>query len=140
MTKEEIIAKIRKVEALYAGTGFDGEKNAAASALARLNAQLATAPEDKIEFKVSMPDPWKRQLFVALVRRHGLQPYRMARQRRTTVMVRDTPSHMNQILWPEFEELSTLLHQYLDEATHDIISSGVHGDLSDASENPSLPG
>jgi hypothetical protein len=53
-------------------------------------------------------------------------------------MVRDTPSHMNQILWPEFLELSKLLHAYLDEATRDIISRGVHGDLSEASENPGL--
>jgi hypothetical protein len=28
-----------------------------------------------VEFKFSLPDPWKRQLFLALVRRHGLQPY-----------------------------------------------------------------
>jgi hypothetical protein len=138
MTREEIIAKIRKVEALFGGSEIAGEKNAAASALERLNAQLATFPENKIEFKISLPDPWKRQLFVALVRRHGLYPYRQSRQRQATVMVRDTPSHMNQILWPEFQELSKLLHAYLDEATRDIISRGVHGDLSEASESPGL--
>jgi hypothetical protein len=50
------------------------------------------------------------------------------------------PSHMNQVLRPEFVELSKLLHQYLDEATRDIITRGVHGDLSEASESRSLPG
>ena len=55
-------------------------------------------------------------------------------------MVRDTPSHMNQVLWPEFLELSKLLHAYLDEATRDIITRGVHGDLSEAPESPGLPG
>lgn len=140
MTREEIIAKIRKVEALYGGSEFAGEMNAAASALARLNAQLTAVPEEKIEFKISLPDPWKRQLFLALARRHKLQPYRQSRQRHATVMVRATPSHMNQILWPEFQELSKLLHTYLDDATPDIITRGVHGDLSEAAENPGLPG
>lgn len=140
MTREEIIAKIRKVEALYAGSGHAGEIDAAASALQRLNAQLSAIPEEKIEFRISLPDPWKRQLFVALVRRHGLHPYRQARQRQATIMVRDTPSHMNQALWPEFLELSKLLDSYLDEATRDIIARAVHGDLSDASESPALPG
>ena len=140
MTREEIIAKIRKVEALFGGSEFTGEVNAAASALERLNAQLAAVPEDKIEYKISLPDPWKRQLFLALARRHGLYPYRQSRQRHATVMVRDTPSHMDRILWPEFQELSKLLHAYLDEATRDIITRGVHGDLSEASESPCLPG
>jgi len=139
MTREEIIAKIRKVEALFGGSEFAGEMNAAASALERLNAQLAAVPEDKIEFKISLPDPWKRQLFLALARRHGLRPYREFRQRHATVMVRDMPSHMEKILWPEFLELSKLLHAYLDEATRDIITRGVHGDLSEAAESPGLP-
>jgi hypothetical protein len=139
MTREEIIAKIRKVEALFSGSQFAGEMNAAASALERLNAQLAAVPEDKVEFKISLPDPWKRQLFLALARRHGLHPYREYRQRQATVMVRDMPSHMEKILWPEFLELSKLLHAYLDEATRDIITRGVHGDLSEAAETHGLP-
>lgn len=138
MTREEIIAKIRKVEALYTGSEFAGEMNAAASALERLNAQLDAIPEAMVEFKISLPDPWKRQLFVALARRHKLAPYRKFRQRHTTVMLRTTPSHINKVLWPEFLELSKLLHSYLDEATRDIVTRGVHGDLSDAPEQPKL--
>jgi hypothetical protein len=138
MTREEIIAKIRKVEALYSGSEYAGEMNAAASALERLNAQLAAIPETAIEYKISLPDPWKRQLFVALARRHRLAPYRKYRQRHTSVMLRATPSHFNKVLWPEFLELSKLLHSYLDEATRDIITRGVHGDLSDAPEQPNL--
>lgn len=139
MTREEIIAKIRKVEALYTGSTIAGEMNAAASALERLNAQLAAIPEAATEFQISLPDPWKRQLFLALARRHGLVPFRKYRQRRATVMLRATPSMIHQVLWPEFLELSKLLHSYLDEATRDIITRGVHGDLSDAPEQPNLP-
>lgn len=32
------------------------------------------------------------------------------------------------------------IHTYLDEATRDIITRGVHQDLSEAAENPGLPG
>jgi hypothetical protein len=54
-------------------------------------------------------------------------------------MLRTTASFVNQILWPEFLELEKLLHDYLSEATRDIISRGVHGDLSEAPEAPLLP-
>ena len=138
MTREELIEKIAKVEALFSGTDSHGEKQAAGSALDRLKAQLAAAPEPPTEFKIKIEDPWKRQLFVALCRRNDLHPYRLPRQRRTTVMVRITPSMMNQILWPQFVELSNLLHAYLDEATQDIITRSVHGDLSDAEEQLNL--
>lgn len=140
MTREEIIAKIHKVEALFTGSEFPGEMNAAASALERLKAQLSATPEPTVEFKFSLPDPWKRQLFLALARRHGLTPYRQYRQRNTTVMLRTTSAFLNQVLWPEFLELSKLLHDYLGDATRDIISRSVHGDLSEAPECSNLPG
>ncbi len=140
MTREDLIEKIRKVEALFSGTDSAGEKQAAGDALARLKAQLGAAPEPETEFKVSIDDPWKRQLFIALCRRNGIQPFRKYRQRRSTVMLCTSPSMLNRILWPQFLELSDLLHSYLDEATRDIITRGVHGDLSDAEERPGLPG
>ena len=139
MTREELIDKIRKVEALFSGTDSAGEKAAARHALDRLTAQLASAPEPAIEFQFSMPDPWKRQLFLAICRRHGLAPYRRQRQRVGTVMLRISRTMLDRVLWPQFLELSKLLHDYLDEATRDIITRGVHGDLSEATEQPNLP-
>jgi len=140
MTRDELIEKIRKVEALFSGTDSPGEKQAARSALDRLHAQLGAAPEKILNWKFSLPDPWKRQLFVALCRRNHLEPFRQSRQRHTTVMVRSTQSMVDQTLWPQFLELSKLLHDYLDEATRDIISRSVHRDLSEAPEQPHLPG
>lgn len=139
MTREELIEKISKVEALFSGTDSHGEKQAAGSALERLKAQLAAAPEPSTEFKITIDDPWQRQLFVALCRRNRIHPYRLPRQRRGTVMVRTTRSMLDQILWPQFQELSKLLHTYLDEASQDIIARGVHGDLSDAEEQRVIP-
>jgi hypothetical protein len=138
MTREELIEKILKVEALFAGTNSAGEKQAAGNALDRLKTQLAAAPEPKTEFKISIEDPWKRQLFLALCRRNQIHPYRLPRQRRGTVMIRTTRAMLDEILWPQFLELSKLLHSYLDEATRDIIARGVHGDLSEADERPGI--
>jgi hypothetical protein len=53
-------------------------------------------------------------------------------------MLRITRSHLDGVFWPEFEELSKLLSKYLQEATDDIISRGVHGDLSEAPEQLNL--
>ena len=140
MTRDDIIDKIRKVEALYTGTDSKGEMQAARSALDRLQAQLSAVPEEAVEFQFSLPDPWKRQLFLALLRRHGLKPFRLPRQRTSTIMVRVPRSVLDTVIWPQFTQLSSLLHDYLSEATRDIITRSVHGDVSEASEQLSLPG
>ncbi len=76
MTRDELLQKIAKVEALYFGADSPGEANAAKHALDRLQTKLDEQPQEPEEFKFSLPDPWKRQLFLALVRRHELKPYR----------------------------------------------------------------
>ena len=138
MTRDELISKIHKVGALYRSTQSQGEMQAARGALERLQAQLAAVPQPAVEFKFCLTDPWKRQLFLALVRRHELQPYRRPRQRYTTIMVRLQRKFLDDILWPEFLQLSQLLHDYLNEATRDVISRAIHRDLSEASEIPGL--
>ncbi|MES2707232.1 MAG: hypothetical protein V4726_11590 [Verrucomicrobiota bacterium] len=139
MTRDEIVDKIRKVKSLFLATDSPGEMQAALGALDRLKAQLANVPEAAEEFQFSMPDPWKRQLFLALVRRLGLVPYRQPRQRSSTVMVRISRRMLDKTLWPQYVELSKLLHDYLDETTRDIISRSVHSDISDAAEQAHLP-
>ena len=82
--------RLRKIEALMAGAGTPGERDAAGTALARVKARLAEQArrDPPIELQFAMPDAWSRQLFVALCRRYGLRPYRYPRQKRTTVMLR----------------------------------------------------
>ncbi len=138
MNREELLEKISKVEALFSSSSFDGEKEAAKGALDRLQKQLGQAPEPLIEYKFSLPDPWKRRLFLALARRHGLNPYRLSRQRQTTVMLRISQRELDARFWPEFLELSKLLQTYLEDATNDIIATGVHKDLSEVAEQPNL--
>ncbi len=128
--------KLRKIEALYAGAGTSGERDAAEAALSRLRARLAEreAAETPVEVKFSLGDEWSRRLFVALCRRYGLEPYRYRRQRRTTVVVRLPQSFCDQVLWPEFCELDNELRHYLDQVTSRLISEDVFADTSEATE------
>ena len=81
----------------------------------------------------SLGDPWARRLFVALLRRYAIKPYRYSRQRSTTVMARIPRGFLNETLWPEFQELNATLVSYLDEVTTRVVSQGVHADRSAAS-------
>lgn len=128
--------KLGKIEALYAGAGTPGERDAAAAALLRLRARLAAeaAVEVPVEMKFSLGDEWSRRLFLALCRRYGLEPYRYRRQRRTTVMVRLPQSFCDQVLWPEFRELDGELRRYLDTVTSTLIAEDVFADTTEAAE------
>lgn len=133
-TEEQLRAKLRKIEALFAGAGTAGEREAAASAMERIKKRLAEAQggEPSIEWKFTLADHWSRQLFVALCRRYGLKPYRRDRQRHTTVMVSAPASFVELTLWPEFRELSAALAEYLQAATTRIIQEEVHGESQEA--------
>jgi hypothetical protein len=128
MREQDLLDKLSKIERLYAGAATPGEKEAAADAIARIKRRLGeTAKVDRpIEFKFTLSDGWSKKLFNALLRRYELKPYRYARQRRTTVMVRVPRSFVNETLWPEFLELSKVLQTYLDEVTERVISGAIH--------------
>ncbi len=128
--------KLRKVEALFAGAGTQGEKLAAGAALERVRARLAelTRLDPPVELKFSVPDQWSRQLFLALARRYGLKPFRYSRQRHATVMLRVPQGFLDTVLWPEFVDLSAALQNYLQEVTQRIIREEVYADTSEASE------
>jgi len=77
---------------------------------------------------------WSRQLFVALCRRYGLHPFRYRRMHRQTIVVRAPESFVEQVLLPEFDQLSAALTAYLSEITEKIIRDEVHGETGDADE------
>ena len=136
MSEERLREKLRKIEALYAGATTAGEKSAAGAAAERIRRQFETASkkERAEEFKFSIPDPWSRQLFIALCRRYGIKPFRYTRMHRQTVMVRAPASFVQLTLWPEFEDLSGALTAHLDEITKKIIRDEVHEATQDAEE------
>lgn len=119
---------------MFAGAGTPGEKQAAEAGLERIRARLAELEQSDpaIEMQFSLPDVWSRKLFLALCRRYGLKPYRLARQRATTVMLRVPKKFVDQVLWPEFRELDAELARFLDEVTTRLIREEVHRDTSEA--------
>ncbi|MFO1440608.1 MAG: hypothetical protein U1F81_19975 [Verrucomicrobiaceae bacterium] len=133
MHEAELLEKLRKIERLYAGAATPGEKEAAADAMRRIQQRLKKTEkaERPIEYKFTLVDGWSKKLFIALLRRYDLRPYRYARQRRNTVMVRVPKSFVDDTLWPEFLELSEVLQQYLEDITHRVISGSIHADASE---------
>src|SRR5437660_8217474 len=93
--------KLRKLEALHAGTSVDGEREAARLAAERIRARLAElrGREEEVEYRYALTDPWKRKLFLALCRRYGLKPYREYGQRHSSVMLRAPKTFQDKTLW-----------------------------------------
>jgi hypothetical protein len=142
MSREQLLReKLRKIEALFAGAATEGEKIAAGAAAERIRERLdqATGTEKTVETKFSIPDIWSRQLFLALSRRYGLRPFRYRRMHRQSIIVRAPKSFIDQVLWPEFEELSAALTDYLSEITERVIREEVHGETGDADEIDETP-
>ena len=133
MQEHELLEKLGKIERLYAGATTPGEKEAAADAIQRIQRRLkqTVGAERAIEYKFTLADGWSKKLFMALLRRYDLKPYRYRRQRRTTVMVRVPKSFVDDTLWPEFLELSEVLRKYLDEITQRVIATAIHADVGE---------
>jgi hypothetical protein len=89
------------------------------------------AREQPEEMKFTLGDGWHVRLFLALCRRYGLKPYRRHGQRRTTVMLMVVPSFVDELLWPEYNQLAEALREYLDEATARIIREEVFKDAEE---------
>jgi len=136
LSEDRLREKLRKIEALYAGATTAGEKSAAGAAAERIRSQLKAAnqKERAEDFKFSIPDPWSRQLFIALCRRYGIKPFRYTKMHRQTVMVRAPASFVRMTLWPEFEELKQALTTHLDDITRRIIRDEVHEATQEAEE------
>ncbi|HEY3321049.1 MAG TPA: hypothetical protein VGP72_11335 [Planctomycetota bacterium] len=138
MDERLLLEKLRKIEALIAQPGTAGEGAAAAEARRRLMERLSAIrkTDASVEYRFSIPDAWSRRLFLALLRRYGLQPYRHRGQRYSTVTVRAPKSFLEETLWPEFLEMSTTLKGYLDEVTDRVIGELFQQKPEEAGEAP----
>ncbi len=142
MTPEQTLReKLRKIEALFSGAATEGERVAAGAAAERIRERLGRAAdrEKQIEMRFSIPDTWSRQLFVALCRRYGLRPFRYRRMHRQSILIRVPRSFIEQVLWPEFEQLNSALVAYLADITERVIREEVHGETGEADEVDETP-
>lgn len=136
MNESELIRKLKLIEALHGGATTHGEKEAAAEALRRFQDRLKREREQQlgapVEYTFTFHDQYEKKLFTALLRRYELKPYRYHRQKHTTVMVRVSKRFVNEVLWPEYLEMSKALDSYLEEATKRVITEAIHADSSEA--------
>jgi hypothetical protein len=134
MDEVKLIEKLRLIEALFSGATTEGEREAAARARERILERLKQFEKEDppVEYRFTMGDMWSRKVFVALLRRYGIRPYRYSGQRHTTVMARVSKRFVDETLWPEFEEISGTLKSYLSEVTERIVAQVIHGDSSEA--------
>lgn len=137
----QLVEKLQRIEALYARAGTEGERVAAGRARQRIQARLKqlAGEEPPIEYRFSLADQWSRHLFVALLRRYGITPYRYRRQRRTTVMARLSRTFVDDTLWPEFLELQSTLSAYFDALTDRVIEQALEVKAGEAEERGEEP-
>jgi hypothetical protein len=53
---------------------------------------------------------------------------------RQSIMLKGPKTFMEQVLWPEFQELNSALVAYLSEITEKVIREEVHRETGDAEE------
>lgn len=134
MDEARLIEKLRLIEALFSGAATEGEKIAAERARNRILERLKLWEQEAppVEYRFSMADLWSRKVFVALLRRYGIRPYRYSGQRYTTVMARVPKRFVDETLWPQFKEFNETLHTFLTEVTDRVVAQVIHQNSSEA--------
>ena len=134
MDEAKLIYKLQLIESLFASAASEGEKVAAERAKERILQRLKQWEKEDppIEYRFTMADMWSRKVFVALLRRYKIHPYRYSGQRYTTVMAKVSKGFVDETLWPEFQEISETLQSYLSKVTDRVVHQVIHQDNSEA--------
>jgi len=136
MDEAKLLQKLRDLEALFGGATTPGERVAAGNARERILDRLRefekSAPP--IEYKFTLSDMWSKKLFLALLRRYDLKPYRYRGQRHTTVMVRVPKRFVDEVVWPHFQRASEELRQHLNDVASQVIERALGANDTDAEE------
>ena len=134
MNEQKLIDKLRLIEQLAAGAATKGEEVAAELAKERILERLRRLEKEDppVEYQFTMTDMWARKVFVALLRRYKIKPYRYHRQRHTTVMAQLSKQFVDETLWPEFQKISASLTDYLTDVTDRVILQVLHQDSTEA--------
>jgi len=134
MDEARLIENLRLIEALHAGATTEGEKVATERARERIleRLDLFEKEDPAVEYQFSMGDMWSRKLFVAMLRRYEIEPFRYRNQRYTTVMAKVSKRFVDETLWPEFQEISKNLDAYLADVTDRVILEVLQQESSEA--------
>jgi hypothetical protein len=112
-----LVDKLAEIESKHAA-GKIGE-----GAIEAIRRQLGErrAREGDIEYRCSVADPSMQRVFVVVCERYGIEPYRVPRQRQSTISIRAPRSFIQEILWPLFEEMARLVEEWLYEKTSELM-------------------
>lgn len=131
---EKLQQKLRAIEALFAGTTYLGERDAAGRARERIVARIAELKTTStVEWRFSL-DSYTRHLLIALARRYGLEPYRYRRQRWTTLLIRAPESFLKEVFLPEYVRMVEVLHEHLIDLTKRVVAEALDGNQSEPRE------
>jgi len=134
MDEARLIEQLRLIEALFAGAAAEGEKSNAERSRNLILEQLRhwEKEDPPAEYRFSMEDMWSHKVFVALLRRYGIRPYRYSGQRYTTVTAKVSKRFVDETLWPEFQDIYETLRTYLSDVTDRVVHQVIHQDSSEA--------
>ena len=132
-SESELVEKLLKIEALYAGATTAGEKEAAENAMNKIQNKISKSRDQDpvIKWRMTTRSSFEKKLLVALLKRHGLRPYRYHKQKFTTARADMTKTFMDNVLWPEYQEMRKLLLQHLGDVTKKIIKMAINEDDSE---------
>ncbi|MFC1610697.1 hypothetical protein ACFL6C_07055 [Myxococcota bacterium] len=137
--EERLKAKLRAIEALYAGATTPGERVAAGLAQKRIATRLAELRDrDEVEWQFYC-NRWSRRILLALARRYGIEPYRYKRQRRTTLVIRASERFLQETLIPQYEQMCNTLDEHLDAVTKRVVAEVIHASTNDEAVVDSQP-
>jgi hypothetical protein len=131
--ESKLLQKLRDLEALFAGATTDGERVAAGTARERILGRLheLERSDTPVEYRFTLADGWSKRLFLSLLRRYELKPYRYRSQRRTTVMVRVPKGFVDKTLWPHFQRANDELRRHLDEVAARVTGAAMEAGAGD---------
>lgn len=130
--------RLQAIEALFAGTTYDGERDAAGHARQRILERLAQVMADApIEWQFTL-NPYNRHLLIALARRYNLTPYRYRRQRYSTLVIRAPERFLKETFLPEYDRMAEVLEKHLTDLTQRVVAEVLNGDLSEPPEQAQL--
>ena len=118
----DLLDKLHKIQSLIDRASSEGERQAAELAKKRLHDRLHEDTNARlIEYRVTSHSKWEKKLFTAVCKKNGFNPYRYARQKYTTTMVRVSKPIMDDVLWPQYTKYTDLLREMVDTIALDLI-------------------
>lgn len=138
-----LIDKLQKIQALYQGATTPGERAAAAQAMANVQSKLNEYQKQErvTEWKFGLGNYFEKRLLKALLDKYGIESYRYSGQRYTTLNARATASMINEVIWPQYQEMVKVLRNHFDELTNEVIKKALGQEESEdeiRQESPQL--